>query len=350
MRSLAAAFILLAGLCAAHAADGVGSRVSAAFVEPVVAAFAESSARLDAAVADLCAAPGEPALKTARDAFGAVVADWGHASVLRFGPLAADNRFERLFFWPDPRGIALKQVQGLLSEKDPKAIADGVAGKSAALQGLPALEFTLFGTGAEALATGDAYRCEFAGALARNIAGLAAGIRDGWRPETPFATSFATPAPDAEPYRSEAEVHGEIVKALSTALQFVRAAELLPPMGEEAAKANGRRAPFWRSRLTVPLIVAQADGVLNMLKAAGYAETLPEDSRYVADSIRFELSNAIRVLGQVEAAPEAAFAAEPDRGRFVFAELAFHHASELITRDLAAALGLTMGFNALDGD
>ena len=350
MRSLLAATFVLAGLSFAQAAEGVGSRVSTTFVEPAIEAFAASSSRLGADVASLCAAPGEATLQAARAAFGIVVADWGRASVLRFGPLAADNRFERLFFWPDPRGIALKQVQGLLAEKDPQAIADGVAGKSAALQGLPALEFALFGAGAEVLATGDAYRCEFASAIARNIAVLADNIRDGWGRDTPFAKSFATPAPDGEPYRTEAEVQGEIVKALSTALQFVRAAELLPPLGEDAKKANGRRAPLWRSRMTVPLIVAQAAGVLDLLAAAGYEETLPEDSRYIAGSIRFELSNAIRVLGQVEADPEGAFSSEPDRGPFVFAELALHHASELITRDLAAALGLTMGFNALDGD
>jgi len=179
MRSLLAATFVLAGLSFAQAAEGVGSRVSTTFVEPAIEAFAASSSRLGADVASLCVAPGEATLQTARAAFGIVVADWGRASVLRFGPLAADNRFERLFFWPDPRGIALKQVQGLLAEKDPQAIADGVAGKSAALQGLPALEFALFGAGAEVLAIGDAYRCEFASAIARNIAVLAADIRDG---------------------------------------------------------------------------------------------------------------------------------------------------------------------------
>lgn len=349
MRTLFAAILFLAGLSAASA-ESVGSRVSTQFSAPAVDAFAGSSRRLEAGVADLCAEPGEAALMTARDAFGAVVADWGRASVLRFGPLASEDRFERLFFWPDPRGIALKQVQGLLAEKDPQAIAGGVAGKSAALQGLPALEFALFGTGAEALATGDAYRCQFASAIARNIAGLAADIRDGWRPETPFAKSFAAPAADGEPYRSEAEAHGEIVKALSTALQFVRAAELLPPLGGEPANANGRRAPFWRSDMTAAFIVAQADGVRDLLAAAEYERMLPEDSRYVAGSIRFEIDSAIVALGKVTQPAEQAFAAEPDRGRFAFTELAFHHAGELVTRDLAAALGLTMGFNALDGD
>jgi predicted lipoprotein len=350
MRSLLAAVLVLGGLSAASSAETVGVRVSEEFARPAVEAFASSSNRLETEVATLCTTPGDTALAAARTAFGVAVSGWGRVSVLRFGPLASDSRFERLFFWPDPRGIALKQVQGLLAEKDPQLLVGGVSGKSAALQGLPALEFTLFGAGAEALATGDAYRCEFAAALARNIAKLAAGIRDGWRAETPFARSFVAPAPDGELYRSDAEVNGELVKAISTALQFVRAAQLLPPLGEDAAKANGRRAPLWRSDLTVALMTAQADGLRNLLAAAGYEQTLPEDSRYAAASIHFEIDSAIVALGKVAKPAEQAFAADPDRGRFGFAALAFHHADELATRDLAAALKLTMGFNALDGD
>lgn len=350
MRRLFAAVIVLAGLSAPAAAGNGSARVASEFAVPTVEAFAQASERMSADIAALCATPGEPALKTARDAFASAVADWGRTSVLRFGPLASDSRFERLFFWPDPRGIALKQVQGLLVSKDPQSIAAGVADKSAALQGFPALEFALFGSGSEGLAGGDAFRCDYAHAVGRNIASLAAAIRDGWRPDASFAKSFAAPAPDSEPYRSEAEVHGEIIKALSTGLQFVRAAELLPPLGEEAVKANGRRAPFWRSDLTVAFIVAQADGVRDLLAAAGYEQNLPEESRYVAASIRFEIDSAIVALGKLQSPAEQAFAAEPDRGRFAFAELAMHHANELVTRDLAAALGLTMGFNALDGD
>src|SRR3546814_8604156 len=37
---------------------------------------------------------------------------------LRFGPLVAANRYERIYFWPDPRGITLRQVQGLLGQAD----------------------------------------------------------------------------------------------------------------------------------------------------------------------------------------------------------------------------------------
>lgn len=343
------ALVLLAAVSPASA-EGVGRQVIDTFVGPATGSFVRSTADMAASVEVLCERPGDDTLSASRAAFATALDDWGHVSVLRFGPLAADGRFEKLFFWPDARSIGLKQVQGLLAANDPGEIAAGMAGKSAALQGFPALEFTLYGAGSESLAVGDSWRCSVASAISSNIAAIAATVVREWDAGSPFAASFAAPTDGKEPYRTEAEVQGEIVKALATALQFIRSAELAPPLGEAPEKANGKRAPMWRSRLTVPLITAQIDATRELLAAAGYEQNLPEDSRYIASSIRFELDNAIRTLGQVEGPAERAFGTEPDRGRFAFAELALHHASELVTRDLAAALGLTMGFNALDGD
>lgn len=349
MRAVWAAAIVVASIFPASA-QGVGRRVIDGFVAPSTAAFTRSTMDLAASVEALCDKPGDETLSASRTAFASALDDWGRVSVLRFGPLAADGRFEKLFFWPDARGIGLKQVQGLLAANQPGEISAGMAGKSAALQGFPALEFTLYGAGSEKLAMDEPWRCSVASAIASNIAAIAATVAREWDAGTPFAASFREPGEGKEPYRTEAEVHGEIVKALATALQFVRSAELVPPLGEAPEKANGKRAPMWRSRLTVPLIAAQVDGVRQLLAAAGYEQSLPEDSRYVASSIRFELDNAIRTLAQVDGPVELTFGTEPDRGRFVFAELALHHASEVVTRDLSAALGLTMGFNALDGD
>jgi predicted lipoprotein len=54
-------------------------------------------------------------------------------------------------------------VQELLAKQDPTATdAATLRGKSVAMQGLQALEFVLYGTGSETLATGDDYRCRYA--------------------------------------------------------------------------------------------------------------------------------------------------------------------------------------------
>ncbi len=331
-------------------AAGTGEAVVRSFAGPTLADFTASTAALDKAVGDLCAEPAEDTLAVARAAFADALDDFAHVSVLRFGPLSAASRFERLFFWPDARGIGLKQVQGLIASTDAGALDGGMDGKSAALQGFPALEFVLHGTGADTLAAGNPWRCRIAAAISANIALVASDLAADWAPGSAFEASFSAPAPDRDPYRSAAEVDAEIVKALSTTLQFVRSAELSPPLGEDASKANGRRAPFWRSGLTARYVAGQIDGARELLAAAGYEQGLAEDRRYVASSIRFELDSSIRALEQVLGPIESSFATEPDRGRYGFALLALHHANELVNDELAAALGLSMGFNALDGD
>ena len=41
----------------------------------------------------------------------------------RFGPALEANRFEKLFYWPDPRGRALRQVRKGLDSQDPTLLS-----------------------------------------------------------------------------------------------------------------------------------------------------------------------------------------------------------------------------------
>ncbi len=83
-----------------------------------------------------------------RQRFDDVVDAWFRIYFLRFGPLVEENRFERIYFWPDPRGVILRQVGALLGEADPESLdPDRLAEKSVAVHGLPALEYAIFGSG-----------------------------------------------------------------------------------------------------------------------------------------------------------------------------------------------------------
>jgi membrane protein implicated in regulation of membrane protease activity len=110
------------------------------------------------------------------------VAAYGKVDFLRIGPLMEDNRADRLLFWPDRRGIGLKQVQAILAEEDPAATdLAGLQAKSVAVQGLGALEFVLFGTGAESLTSIEgSFRCAYGQTIAGNIAGMAKEMVAGW--------------------------------------------------------------------------------------------------------------------------------------------------------------------------
>jgi len=61
------------------------------------------------------------ALKEARNAFATTVDAWSKVEIFRFGPINEDHRFDRLFYWPDPKSIGLKQVQDALAHRDQAA-------------------------------------------------------------------------------------------------------------------------------------------------------------------------------------------------------------------------------------
>ena len=78
-----------------------------------------------------------------------------------------------------------------------------------ALQGLPALEYLLYGDGAEALAKGDSdagFRCSFAQSIATNVDRIAKNVSEGWRDGSAYAKAFLGPATDDPYYHAPKEV------------------------------------------------------------------------------------------------------------------------------------------------
>ncbi|MDZ5699800.1 imelysin family protein [Chelativorans sp. M5D2P16] len=335
-----------------HIPPDIGTRVADRYAASSLAGFAGVTGRLRGKIEELCARPGKAALAEVRATFADTIRAWAYVSILRFGPLVEENRFEHIFFWPDPRGVTLRQVQGVLAEKDEQAANPlTLKEKSVALQGLPALEFVLFGSGSEALArVGDGFRCRYGTAIAANLANRAAALEAAWAPGSSFHAAFTEPGADNALYRSPKEVAGEVVKALGTTLQFARDAELLPALGDDAAKANGRRAPFWRSNLTFALVGAQIEGTMALLQSTGFGTRLDAERRAVIDTVLFDLEHALGAVDDVQAPAETAFAEEKSRRRITYAAVALKGANRSISEELSAAIGLTMGFNALDGD
>lgn len=353
-RLLASAALFLAALSLPAAAgpvpDDVGVNIADGFARPAATAFMAATGRMRADLEALCAAPDAAALAGARAGFAGLVSAWGGLSVLRFGPLPAENRFERVFFWPDARGVIVRQVQALLAEEDETVLdAAALAGKSVAVQGLPALEYVLHGAGAETLAAAEGgHRCRYGLAIAGNVERIAGDVQAEWAAGAAFHDAFADPRPGHELYRSPKEVAAEAVKAMATTVQFVRNAELLPALGDSVDAARGKRAPLWRSDLTFALVRAQIYAVAGLADASGFAAD--EAVRRPVETLRLDLVNAGDALGKVAKPAEAAFADPADRDRIRYAALALDTANKTLGGALSAALGLTMGFNALDGD
>ena len=218
-------------------------------------------------------------LDAARAEFSATVYAWSSAEIIGFGPIKENNRLERMLFWPDRKSIGLKQVQAALSDKDPTATDPAqLAGKSIAMQGLGALEFVLFGDGADALAgKDDPYRCAYGAAVAGNIETMAGEVSAAWNKPDGFAALWANPGPQNPLYRDGNEAVTELVGVFINELEMVSDVRLKGFLGGKPEADKPKQAIYWRSQNTTTSLAGNLSGIDALFQASKLGDALPPD-------------------------------------------------------------------------
>lgn len=352
MRRLLIAFALLLAVSAqATAEDARGSAIAAHavadYIQPATARFAADAGRLNGAVAGYCTAGGRAKRAPIDTAFRAAVTSWSGIQFLRFGPLVEGRRLERIAYWPDPKGVGLRQIRKAVASRD-RSVADParLAGKSVALQGLTALEYLLYADDGNP----DRFRCEYAAAAALSLADIASAVATEWADPDGFAERLLRPDDDDPLYRTPAEVLAELHRALSTGLQVVQDQKLKPMLGEDMDAARPLLAPFPYSGLGIAAIAADLSALQAFAAASGFTRDLPEQQHWLDGSMAFEFDNAIRAARAVTLPVDRAVFDPDARSRLDYLLVVLDSLRTMIRQDLAAALGLAVGFNALDGD
>lgn len=334
----------------------LGRRLLTTHIRPATDTLVGAASDLAEVLPGYC---GQPQAEGRREAvehgFSALVVAWSQVEPMRFGPLVEDNRFERFFFFPDPRGVTLRQVQALLAAAEPQRLEpQNLHRDSVALQGIPALEYALYGGNAatqiETAADAGRYRCAYAVAIAGHLHVLAAELQAAWSADAPLAQELARPAARNPTYRSTQEVATEVLKALSASLQYTRDSKLLVALGDSADGAKARRAPLWRSGLTTRAMAANLAGLLALYEASGLGVALGPDDRWIDDNVRAEALTAKADLDAVDLPFEQAVADPAARSRLEHAALVMKNLQSILVEYLAPALAVSLGFNALDGD
>ncbi len=320
-------------------------------IRPGFDGFAEASDEMRVAMVDFCAAPSPEGLGNARGQFGALVIAWARIENYRFGPLMAENRSDRIFFWPDRKGIALRQVQAILAEKDASATDPAtLKDKSVAVQGLGALEFVLFGTGADALAGDDAFRCDYGAAIAGAINNVAAEMSAEWHATPGIATRMIRPGENDPDYRSNDEVLQELVGVMAHGLEAIRDQRILPFLGRSGETPKPKSAPFWRSNMTVPAILASFEGLRTLLVASDIWRYVPTEQFWIGEQALAEFDSVAIYGSAVTGTVEAAMADPEQVDQLANIVISNQVLGKLTGEDLPAALGLSVGFSSLDGD
>lgn len=296
--------------------DGLARQALDHHIRPIYADFSSKADQLQQALETACRRRTAGDEQAVKDKFRDVVVAWSRSEHLRFGPITDKNRFERIFYWPDRQRIGERQIAQILSRRDPSAVvADELAKKSVALQGLTALEVVLYGKrGGTILAdTPDGqFACAYATAIAANIAGIAKEIVGDWADEGEFAQLWLKPGEQNPLYKTSSDRTMELLKAYRVGIYQARDIKLLPSLGLKRVAARGQLAPksqppFALSVLSVATMAANMEGVLDLYVNGGLEERLRLREPETAKLTRRSLEQVVADMRAAEAPGQAAF-------------------------------------------
>ncbi|MEO1609747.1 MAG: imelysin family protein [Pseudomonadota bacterium] len=332
------------------------------FIIPGYQQFGASLADLRTSLSKLCATPGEPTLMSARNAYRKTIAAWGTIEIINFGPVTQDNRFDRIFYWPDRKGYGRRQVLRLLKKRDPNILsAAKLAQKSIAVQGLTALEIVLSGKTSEPLisASDQGYSCRYARAIVENLVSINEAVLQEWTSAAGFAKLWLNPGHENPVYLSGTETTLELVNALDLGIENVRDKRIAPILGVGSNRRKFRPI-LWRSKSSMVLIHANIAALHNLLFQAGLSDAFVASEPNETMAAKYYMAKVQKEFDMLlEIATELLSHADPFPGREVEVEIANRllavgfHLKEIRFNnvpEIKKAAGLVVGFNASDGD
>ncbi|MEQ3710422.1 MAG: imelysin family protein [Tateyamaria sp.] len=266
-----------------------------------------------------------------RPGFQAAYDAWISVSHIQFGPIEDQALSLAMSFWPDPKDSTGKALGRLAAAKDPIVDDAGQwADVSAAAQGFTALERMLY----EPQEDAD-YACRLTQVIATGLADKSAAILEDW-------PAFADLMRDAENERFQCveEVQRTLFTALSTGLEFLHDQRLGRPLGTfdrpRPRRAEARRSE--RSLRHVQLSLASLEALATTMFDGDLTDTIAafSDARTRAEA-----------LGD----PALQGVAHPaQRFKVEVLQQAVRAVQIAVINDIGAPLGITAGFNSLDGD
>ncbi|MFK7764559.1 MAG: imelysin family protein [Roseobacter sp.] len=269
-----------------------------------------------------------------RSDFNAAYDAWIAVSHLQLGPIEDEDLSLAISFWPDTKDRIGKALARLIHAQDP-IVDDPMAFQevSAAAQGFTALERLLYDPD-----PADAYDCRLTRAIATDLARKANVLQSGW-PE--FAALMTTAGADENTrFQTSEEAQQALYTSLSTGLEFLHDQRLGRPLGT-FDRPRPRRAEAYRSERTLRHIQISLGA-------------LEELALLLSDDALSETRAAFKATRERAAAiddPQLAGVAQPaSRFRIEALQQSVRDIQSAVVTEIGTPLGISAGFNALDGD
>ena len=259
---------------------------------------------------------------------------WISISHIQFGPIEDQGLSLAMAFWPDPKDSTGKAIARLTAARDQIVDEPAQFGEvSAAAQGFTALERLLYDPQSD---TG--YACRLTRAIATGLSTKAEAINAEW----PAFAELMNSAGEAENTRFQSgdEVNRALYTALSTGLEFLHDQRFGRPLGT-FERPRPRRAEARRSERSLRNIV------LSLEALEALATTLSG-----GDLTKTKAAFAV-AIDRAGALADPALAGVANPGQRIRIEALQRIVNEIrnaVNDEIGKPLGITAGFNSLDGD
>ncbi len=264
---------------------------------------------------------------------------WVATSVILFGPIDDIGGPLNIAFWPDKKSFTPKTLKRLIKDNDP-AIEneDQFAEVSIAAKGFFALEYLLFEPGFNAYSRNDT-TCALVQAITKDIAKKANHMNVAW--QTGFAKMVLTAGqPENAIFLTKKEAAQSYLTTIIGALEFIEIARLARPLGT-LDRPRPKRAEAWRSERPIRNIEVSLETIELLVVA------LADDQAPITEE---ELSIALGFISTIEDKSLQSIVETATRFKTESLLQMVLSIKEATTEELSIHLGVTTGFNALDGD
>ncbi|ABG30574.1 imelysin peptidase [Roseobacter denitrificans] len=279
------------------------------------------------ALADCTPDAVRPAFATAYDA-------WVSISHIQFGPVEDQGTWLAMAFWPDPKDRTGKALARLFAAQDP--IVDDAArfGEvSVAAQGFTALERLLFEPQDD-----PAYACRLTRAIATGLAQKSTALDQAWPAYAELMQSAGTEGNTR--YQSVQETQRALYTALSTGLEFLHDQRLGRPLGSYD-RPRPLRAEARRSERALRHIILSLTALEDLAPHVGAADLVQTRSAFAEAHSRADRLDDPALAGVADPA---------SRFRIEALQQSVRTLQVAVIDEIGTPLGISAGFNALDGD
>jgi uncharacterized protein len=248
--------------------------------------------------------------------------------MFRSGPAAKEFRRDRFYLWPERKNAVARALAAALTTPDSVPMDDAwVQQKSAAIQGLPALERLLFGDGeAKSKLVHGSVECRLGMAVSRNAARLAGLMHTDWEARAKTSTAADRTA---------------LATDIITGIALAKDEKLEAVIGKNEAQVKPKAAEFWRSRRSLRNLALNLEtyATIGKITAPFYESPVMAYAAATASQTIAGMREPLSDYGQTK-----------NRSEAYFLKAALDSLGDSAANEVSAALGVTVGFNSSDGD